>query len=274
MALNLRRFTVAIALTSVLTIGVAATTAPAQPAPAVAAMPVSTTSTGYILGASDEIQVSVYGQPDLSVKTTIKADGTVILAFLGSFAAQGKTTAQLSSDIGRAYATGGYLTSPSVNVEVTTYGSKSVTVYGDVTKTGIFPLDRSYSVASMIALAGGVKEGGAKSVLIVHPGGGAPERISLMDIQTAATRMLIPGDVLMVPPAEMVFVYGQVNKPGNYPITPGMTFRQAMASAGGPTIAASTGKILVKRGQQSLRNLSLDDVIQPDDVLVIKEKLF
>jgi polysaccharide export outer membrane protein len=251
--------------------------APAQPAPQVQAAPApapasEASSASYVLGPNDEIEISVFGQTDLGVKTRIKADGTIIVPFLGTMTAAQRTPAQLSAQIAAAYTQGGYLTKPSINVEVTAYASKTATVLGNVPNAGLYPLDRAYSVAEMVAKAGGVRPDGANAVILT-PAGGTEMRLSLMDVRAASSRMVQPGDTLFVPPAEMVYVYGQVNTPGAYPYINGMTFRQAMAKAGGPTLAGSTRKVEVRREGKKVKVL-LDDPAQPEDVLVIKEKLF
>lgn len=227
----------------------------------------------YVLGPNDEVEVRIFGQPDMTVKTRIKADGTVNLVLLGPVQALGKTTAQLGAEIAAAYAAKAYLVNPSVSVDVTTFISKTATVLGDVPNSGNYPLDRPYTVASMIALAGGVKDTGANAVILTPADGGEAERISLNDLTGAARRAVAPGDVLFVPPAERVYVYGQVNEPGAFKYQPGMTFRQAMAQAGGPTLAASS-RFAVRRGGKRVEGLTFDDPMKPEDVLVIREKLF
>lgn len=268
----MRDLIAAISLVAPLALGVAGT-AQAQPVAPAAQMAAPRAASDYILGPNDEVEVKIFGQPDMAVKTRIKADGTVNLVLLGPVQALGKTTGDLSREIARAYEAGGYLVKPSVNVDVTSFISKTVTVLGDVPNAGNYPLDRPYTVASMVALAGGIKDSGANAVILTPAGGGAPARISLNDMSGAATRPLVPGDVLFVPPQEKVYVYGQVNTPGGYKYQPGMTYRQAMAQAGGPTLAASS-KIEVRREGKRVEGLKLDDAIQPEDVLVIKEKLF
>jgi polysaccharide export outer membrane protein len=89
---------------------VAAAAAPARP-------PASAPA-GYLLGPDDQLKISIFGQPDLSTETRIKADGTVLLALVGPVDAKGKTTSQLATDIAASYAGGGYLTKPSVSVDV------------------------------------------------------------------------------------------------------------------------------------------------------------
>ncbi|MGK6319203.1 polysaccharide biosynthesis/export family protein [Sphingomonas sp. DT-204] len=238
------------------------------PAPAAAAGP------GYKLGPDDELKISIYGQPDLSVTTRVKADGTVRLAMLGSVPAAGKTTVQLAEAISAGYSQGGYLNNPQVAVEVSQFVSNFVTVLGNVPQAGNYPLDRSYSVAAMLAKAGGSTATGANAVILTPADGSGPVRISLADMSAGAGRMLKPGDILFVPPAEKVYVYGQVQQPGAFNYVPGQTFRQALALAGGPTLAGSTRRIKVRRAGKEIEDISLDDPVQPEDVLIIREKLF
>jgi len=269
----------------VLLCGTAAAQAPAATAPATvpAGAPAATGAgaaapaparAGYRLGPDDEIKVSVYGQPDLSVTTRVKADGTVRLAMLGAVDARGKTTAELADTIARGYAQGGYLANPSVNVEVSQYVSRFVTVLGNVPQAGNYPLDRPYTVAAMLARAGGATDKGANAVILTPADGSGPVRISLAEMAAGASRPLAPGDILFVPPAEKVYVYGQVQEPGAFDFVPGQTFRQALALAGGPTLAGSTRRIKVRRGGKEIDGVSLDDAVQPEDVLIIREKLF
>lgn len=247
----------------------------AQSAAGQASAPVAAAATdGYRLGPNDEVKVSVYGQPDLSVTTRVKEDGTVRLAMLGAVPARGRTTAELADAIAKGYAGGGYLTNPSVNVEVSQFVSRFVTVLGNVPQAGNYPLDQNYSVAAMLAKAGGSTNNGANAVILTPADGSGPVRISLADMNSGASRRLAPGDILFVPTAEKVYVYGQVQQPGAFNFAPGQTFRQALALAGGPTLAGSTKRIKIRRAGKEIEGISLDDTVQPEDVLIIREKLF
>ena len=247
------------------TVGAAATseTTPAKPG----------ADAGYQLGPDDEVKISIFGQPDLSSATRIKEDGTVTLALIGPVQARGKTTSQLAQTIAASYASGGFLTNPSVNVEVSNFVSRFVTVLGNVPQAGNYPLDRNYTVASMLAKAGGSTKDGANAVILTPADGSGPVRISLTDMAVGGARQLKTGDILFVPPAEKVYVYGQVQQPGAFSFAPGQSFRQALALAGGPTLAGSTKRIKVRRGGKEIQ-ANLDDPVQPEDVLIIREKLF
>jgi polysaccharide export outer membrane protein len=173
---------------------VAATPAapPAAPPAATGAGAAASAPAGYRLGPDDEIKVAIYGQPDLSVTTRVKADGTVRLAMLGAIDARGKTTAELADTIARGYAAGGYLTNPSVNVEVSQFVSRFVTVLGNVPQAGNYPLDRPYTVAAMLAKAGGATATGANAIILTPADGSGPVRISLADMGAGAGRPLQP----------------------------------------------------------------------------------
>src|SRR3546814_20540177 len=112
-------------------------------ATATAAPVAQTASAGYQLGPNDELKISVFGQPDLSTTTRIKEDGTVLLALVGPVSAKGKTTTQLAQDIAAGYASGGYLTKPSVSVEVSHSLSRFVPVLGTGPDAGNYPPDRA-----------------------------------------------------------------------------------------------------------------------------------
>lgn len=248
----------------------------AQPQPQRPAVPVAANmvSTGYILGPNDEIEVTVFGQKDMGVRARIGADGTVNVPFLGAVPAAGGTPADFARRLSDRYVAGGYLTNPSINVEVTNYVSRAATVLGNVPNAGNYPLDRPYTVAMMVARAGGVRADGANVVMLTPAGGGAAQRIELGDPAGLAAQVVRPGDTLFIPPAEMVYVYGQVNQPGAFPYQANMTYRQALARAGGPTLAGSTRRIEVRRGGEKVEGVNLDDAVRAEDVLVIKEKLF
>ena len=263
-------------LTSLLLAPMAATAqiAPAGSAAATAAAPAQPVAdAGYQLGPDDEVKIAIFGQPDLSSTTRIKEDGTITLALIGPVSARGKTTAQLGQAIAASYASGGFLTNPSVNVEVSNYVSRFVTVLGNVPQAGNYPLDRGYTVASMLAKAGGSSKEGANAVILTPADGSGPVRISLADMAAGANRQLKPGDILFVPPAEKIYVYGQVQQPGAFSFVPGQSFRQALALAGGPTLAGSTKRIKVRREGKEIQ-ANLDDPVKPEDVLIIREKLF
>ncbi len=56
-----------------------------------------------------------------------------------------------------------------------------------------------------------------------------------------------PGDIVNIPPSDVFFVAGEVNAPGQFPLSEGTTVRQAIALAQGTTFNAALGKGVIFR---------------------------
>jgi polysaccharide export outer membrane protein len=243
--------------------------------PAMAAETAAAIAASYILGANDEIRVSVFGAYPFDVKTRIKEDGSVTLPSVGDVMAQGNTANALATRVREQLKAGGYFVDPIVNVEVTAYVSRAVTVFGNLQNPGVYPLDRQQSVAMMLARTGGARSDAADYAILQRQGE-ADRRIPLNDLDraTGTGQLLRPGDSLFVPKAEDVFIYGQVNKPGKITYESGMTLRQMLAQAGGPTLGGSEKKISLNRGKERIKRADLDMLVKPGDVFTVQERLF
>jgi len=86
------------------------------------------------------------------------------------------------------------------------------------------------------------------------------------------------GDIAFVPQMDEFFVYGDVRKPGVYRLRPSMTVIQALSASGGLTERGSEKGITLtrKRADGSNQSIKVDmnDELQPNDVLIVKEGLF
>lgn len=262
-----------LALAAAALIGAAASAqTPPPPLPAMSA------DDGYLLGVDDEIEVKVYGQDEQAqvTRTRIKEDGTITLPLLGTITVRDRTARQVAAAVTQELRAGGYFTDPVVNVDVTQYVSNAVTVYGAVGASGVYPLDRAQTVAMMLARAGGARGDGADYVILRRAEDPTEHRILLSSFQGDFSSMtrLRAGDTLFVPAAPVIFVYGQVNSPGSFPIKSGMTIRQALARAGGPTLAGSERNISIYRDGERLRKVDLNSIAKEGDTLFIHERLF
>lgn len=231
---------------------------------------------GYVLGPDDSIQVIVYGQPDAGISTRIKADGTIVMPLIGTVQAAGLTNIALAKLVADKLSQGGFLKSPVVNVEISNYVSKSVNVAGRVGAPAIVPLDRPYRALDVLLKTGWIAPSGASYVLLRRPG--APEmRLDtegLVRGDPDKNPVLKDGDTLFVPDADLFFISGQINRAGSFPIVPGMTVRQALAIAGGVTALGSSNKVGLIRGGAKEVDADLSTVIQKNDVIVVRERLF
>lgn len=229
---------------------------------------------GYQLGAEDQIEVQIHGQGGAMVKTRIKSDGSITLPLVGRVRAADQTTQALATAIEAQLKRGGLMTNPIVNVEILEYASRTVTMLGEFASPGLVPLDRPLTLSEIVARVGGLKQG-ASDTVVLRRAGGTVERYNLTLIARNEARdiVLLPGDALFATSAPQYYIYGQVGNAGTFGIAPQMTIRQALARAGGPTLAGSERKItLYRAGQESDADLAA--LIQPNDVLFVRERIF
>lgn len=231
---------------------------------------------GYVLGPDDSVQVIVYGQPEFGVQTRIKSDGTIVMPLIGTIKAAGMTNISLAKAVTDKLTSNGFLKDPIVNVEIGGYVSKTVNIAGKVTTPGIYPLDRPYHALDMLLKAGWIRDNGANYVYLRRPG--QPElRLEVEGLvrgDDSKDPLLRPGDTLYVPDADVYYISGQVNRPGSFAMQPSLTIRQALVLAGGVTQTGSSNKVGLIRGNAKEVDADPSQVIQKNDIIVVKERLF
>ncbi len=228
----------------------------------------------YILGPEDVIDIEVVGQPD-KAHARIYSDGTVQLNLVGKISATGKTTRQLGDEIAAALKTGGYYANPVVNIEVSSFSSRYVTVLGAVGSPGLVPINRPYRLSEVLARVGGVRQEAADYV-VVTPENGKEQHYSIENLATGGSNedpYVPPGAKVFAPAADIFYVTGQVNAPGTFALKTGMTVRQAIARAGGLKESGTDHGVLVTRGEKKMK-LEVGATVQAGDVLMVRERLF
>ncbi len=255
--------------------GVAPAVTPLPSAVAPAAAPQGGGSNAeYVLGPEDTIEVEVVGQPD-KARARVYTDGTVQLNLIGKLVAAGKTPRELGLEIAQALKAGGFYANPAINVEVSGYSSRYVTVLGAVGSPSLVPINRPYRLSEILARVGGMQPSAA-DYLIVRAESGGERRFLVDDLSRGdATKdpFVTPGDKIFAPVAEVFYISGQVNSPGSFPMRSDLTVRQAIAQAGGLTASGSDKKVEVSRGGKKVK-LAGDAKVGPGDVLVVGERLF
>jgi polysaccharide export outer membrane protein len=245
----------------------------AQPAPPGTA---PATQPGYVLGPGDAISVIVYGQESFNVQTRIKPDGTIAMPLIGNVQASGRTVVTLAEEISRQLTRNNYLRDPVVNVEIGEYRSKTVRVVGEVSNSGIQPLDQPYTLLDVLLRAGWVRGQGARTVYVRQAG--AEERS--IDIEKMlrgdpqADIPIEPGMTVFVPPAELVYLMGAVARPGGYPLLEGMTAGRALVMAGGSATGRANPGFTLERGGKKVDGANAETVLQPGDVIIVRQGLF
>ncbi len=247
---------------------------PATTAPASAAADKAAGKAEYIIGPEDVIDIEVVGQPD-KAHARVYSDGTIQMNLIGKIQAGGKTTRALGDEIAAALKTGGYYSNPVVNIEVSSFSSRYVTVLGSVGQPGLVPINRPYRLSEIMARVGGVKEAAA-DYLVVRPDAGPEKRYRIESLSTGDASQdpyVTPGDKIFVPAAEVFYISGQINQPGTYALRSDMTLRQAIARGGGLSEAGTDHGVLVTRAGKKIK-LDVSAKVEPNDVIVVRERLF
>jgi polysaccharide export outer membrane protein len=114
-------------------------------------------SRDYKIGPLDELDVVVYQDKDLTQTVVVDASGRIVLPFVGQVSAAGSTPAELASLITAKLAES-YFQNPRVGVSVKKAVSQQITVEGEVTKPGVYPIVGRTTLIQAIALASGADQ--------------------------------------------------------------------------------------------------------------------
>lgn len=251
-------------------------TAPAAASGSIAPAPVDSS---YLLGFGDIVEIGLVGRADFGSRARVSTDGTILLPLIGKIQASERTVIELSEDVRQALIKGGFYADPIVRADVVSISSRYVTVLGNVGSPGLLPLDRNYRLSEILARVGGGSGDAADYVLLTKSGATSGQRYYIASLASGGVDqdpLVQSGDKIFIPTAltEVFYVSGQVNSPGQFPITNGLTFRMALAKSGGVTENGSEKKLKVVRDGKPLKKVKLDDIVKVGDIITIGERLF
>ena len=99
----------------------------------------------YLIGPGDELALSVFGEPDISFDKILVDDaGNIQVLNLSPGAASTLIAEKLGAR---------FLRNPQVTVNVTMQNAQEVSIEGQVTKAGVYPVSNATTLLSAIALA-------------------------------------------------------------------------------------------------------------------------
>ncbi|HTD75242.1 MAG TPA: polysaccharide export protein EpsE [Steroidobacteraceae bacterium] len=239
----------------------------------------------YLLAPGDILKISVFKNPDLSLDVRVSESGSIGYPLIGSVPLKGLTLPAAESKIAQMLRDGGFVVNPQVNILLTTGFGNLVSVIGEVNKSGRYSVDAAGGhISGMLAAAGGVAPTGGEMVTVSGTRNAKPFRRDVDIVKMSSTGNqaddieLFGGDTLYVNRAPMFYIYGQVQKPGQYRLERGMTVIQALATGGGVTGKGTQRGIVRHRrdpnGKVKEEGVSMDDDVQDRDVIYVKESLF
>ena len=204
------------------------------------------------IGPGDLLDLSVFHVPELLLKVRVDTNGFVSLPLIGDMKLSGVTVRDAQLRIAHKLVDLDLVKQPQVSLFVEEFATQGITVYGEVGSPGIYPLMGPHTVYDAISAAGGLTMKAGRTVTVMHagqahsedtidlPGDGTPGKTDVM---------ISPGDTVVVSKTGVVYVLGEVNKPGAFLMenNTSMSLLKAVALAGSATKVASLRHVYIIR---------------------------
>ena len=226
--------------------------------------------TDYRFTEGDEIQLDVWGRPELSAKHVVGPDGKITLPYAGQLVVRGMSRAELEQTALLRWQD--YYENLQVSANVLQYKGTRIYILGRVLQGGVAVFDKQPRLLDALARAGVIGSNGANgdkpgmTRCVIFRG---KDRVAWIDLRMllrdgnmAVNIRLQREDTLYLPDGddELVYVMGEVLRPGAVRLTPGMSFMDALASVGGPTKDASSKIHLVRRAAGIEREITMGQI--------------
>ncbi|MEA2102094.1 MAG: polysaccharide biosynthesis/export family protein, partial [Thermodesulfobacteriota bacterium] len=156
----------------------------------------------YLIGPSDRLDISVWGEADLSREVIVRSDGCISLPLAGDITAAGKTPPVLAADIESSLVK--FIQDPHCAVILLEPGSKRVYIQGEVNHQGEFLITSTLSFTQAISLAGGFTQWADRNSIVVlraENGKKIRIRVKYKDIIKGKKEdiSIRPGDTIIIP---------------------------------------------------------------------------
>jgi len=217
-----------------------------------------------VIGPGDDLEITVYGAPDLSQRTRVGADGNISMPLIGNVRIAGLSSSEAQASIETQLRRNNVVNDPQVLIYVKEYSSSGISVVGEVVRPGVYSALGPHRLFDILQTAGGLSEKASGLVTISHRGDEEhPVTVQVSKDPALMTRSnieLLPGDTVFAAKAAMVYILGEVIKPGGYILnsTGAVTLLQVVAAAGGPTSSAALGRArMLRRTPTGLQEVPL-----------------
>ncbi len=237
-----------------------------------------------LLGPGDLLKVLVYGNPDLTTETKVNENGKITFPLLGEIAIGGLTPTAAEKKMANLLESGGFLRKPQVNILTTALHSQQISVLGFVRNQGRYAIDGQRSLTDVLAMVGGISPDGGDTVTLIRAQGNdfITKEINVLEMirsgDMSLNQNIRGGDLIYVESAPRFYIYGEVQRPGFFRLEPNMTVVQALSVGGGLNQRGTERGVRIQRrdseGVLQVIKVKPDDLVQPNDVVYIKESLF
>jgi polysaccharide export outer membrane protein len=216
------------------------------------------------IGPGDFLDVSEFHTPEFHSAVRVSNSGTVTLPMVNEVRIGGMDEQGAAHAIEAALVAKGMLLHPQVSVLVTAYAGQDVSVLGEVARPGVYPYTLHHRLLDLLSSASGLSPNAGRLVNVFHRNDPQTPHPVVLDPSGTDTGSdhnpdLSPGDTVQVSRAGLVYVIGDVVRPGGFPVDPaqGLTVVQALSLAWGPSQNAATSKGLLIREQNGGRTMTV-----------------
>ena len=240
---------------------------------------------------NDLVNISIYGEPDLTRTIRVGSDGAIRLPLLDSkVKADGLMPEELENAIAAAFKSSEILVNPFVTVTVSEYHTlPPVSVAGAVRNPVTFEPTDSMTLLEVLARAGGLVPEAGPEILISRPSPDSPSPLvqhipvrALIDAADPSVNVVLRGgEEIRVPEAGKIFVVGNVKIPGAFPVhdTAETTVLKAIALTQGLAPYASNEAYIYRSQHEIIVDLtkimqrkSPDVPLLANDILYIPDR--
>ena len=239
------------------------------------------------IAPGDFLDVSEVHTPEFHSAVRVSPSGTVTLPMIHEVQVGGMDEQTAAHAIEAALVAQGMLLHPQVSVLVTSYAGQDVSVLGEVVRPGVYPYTLHHRLLDLISAASGLAPNAGRLVNVFHRDDAQTPHPVVLDPSGTDTEAdhnpeLAPGDTVQVSRAGLVYVVGDVQRPGGFAVDPaqGLTVVQALSLAWGPTQNAAMSKAILIREQKGgriLTSLNLKRMLhgqEPDQLVRDRDILF
>jgi polysaccharide biosynthesis/export protein len=199
------------------------------------------------------VSLSVLDDSDFTGSFRIDDHGDIAVPILGTVHIAGETAAEAREQIRKQLLAEKILNDPQVTFTIVEYTAPEITIIGEVSSPGKYPLLVPRTLVDVLALAGGPTLTAGNEVQIT-PGNTETEPILVHYSRATNPRsvggvFVHPGDTVQVKRAGIVYVLGAVTRPGGYVMQEDGTLSvlQAMSLANGTAQTASIKTVYLLR---------------------------
>lgn len=215
----------------------------------------------YLLGTGDEVIIDLWGDTQLTLRSELSPEGSIVLTDVGPVSLAGLTIRQAEQRLRRALMNNYEgLADGSVKMLLSLGKIRSikVDVVGEVAMPGSYTLPSLATLFHALYLAGGVSDIGSLRAIALFRGGKQVAEVDMYDYIISGRNdqdvALRGGDLIVVPTYNcLVNVAGAVKRPMHYEMRRGETLADAIAFAGDFLGKANRNQVSVVRRQGGKR---------------------